>query len=31
MILNEKDDDINELMLQLAMENALERGDIHGE
>jgi len=31
MILNGKDVDINELMLQLAVENVPEGGDIHGE
>jgi hypothetical protein len=31
MILNEKDVDINELMLQLVMENVPKRGNIHGE
>lgn len=31
MILNEKDADINELMLQLVMENVPKRGNIHGE
>jgi len=31
MILNGKDVDIDELMLQLAVENVPEGGDIHGE